>query len=103
MESTEAATQGNEVRVTVLLSAQRQHFFEDVVVVLSMTTEPGGRMLMVGVPTLSIDRIDTVDLNVASVDVVSHDINHAPIGAFEVATLGCGEDEDSRPSMPPDL
>ena len=93
MVGAEAATGGDQSRRLVLLTHQGQHIAYDVALILHMPLHPPIGVGMFVVPTLLVNAVDAIELQLAAIDAISHACDHAIVFILKESTPRSGEDE----------
>ncbi len=98
----EAGADGADSRVLVELADEGNNFVDDVVTVLYLAGDSPARWDIAVVPAFAVDRVDTVELEVAVFELVLKGADHLAIFKLVEAATGCGEDDGGIARVPED-
>src|SRR5262249_3040086 len=91
----EAGAGRDKKGIGVLLFAERQHFAENIGIVLDVAAGALGGRAPLGIPTLGVYAVHTVDLEVPSLELIGERCVHAHVLPLIETPLRGGEDDNA--------
>ena len=102
VESAEAASEGDQMAVPVLIADERHDLVDEVVLVLDVAGDTPARRNVLVVPAFHIDGIDAVKLDFAIVDFAAERADQAAVFKLVESATGGGENQNGNAGMTED-
>ena len=96
MIADEAAADGGQLRGLVLIADEGEDLLHQVLLVLQVAGNAPSRRDGAVVPALGVDRVDTEELQVAVLELVVDDVDHAAVFKLKEAAAGAWKNEDGK-------